>query len=253
MLQRFRFHLRFDGPIELYGNGAEPAHGLLFHQLRNLNPDFATRLHSAVEKPFAIGPIEGARRTFQPDETASFTIGALTSPLIEAIQALTPGPVRLLQSPATLTAIEPIDHEPRSYESLFDYRTRPRQIALRLKTPTSFRRQGEQLLLPEASLLFGSLLARFNQFSPFPFPPESRDELARLRVSRFEIRSSVLDFDSYKLLGTTGRITYTLPPDFPPQMSYLAAALARFGEFAGVGYKTTMGMGQVELIEEVNR
>lgn len=253
-LQLYRFRLTLLQPAAFPGNGAEQAHGLLFHLLAAHNPDLSAELHNRADKPFSLSPVRAedgsTALTFNEGAQACFQVGALSAPLISALAAITPREVRLGNTHARLEAIEPLLPRPASYESLFDYRALPKNISLRFLTPTSFRRLGEQILLPEPGLVFGSLLSRFNAHSPFPFPAESRAAFERLRVSRYDLRTSAVEYGRYKIIGFTGRITFTFPTDFPPQMAYLSAALARFARFSGVGYKTTMGLGQTEPVEE---
>jgi CRISPR-associated endoribonuclease Cas6 len=47
------------------------------------------------------------------------------------------------------------------------------------------------------------------------------------------------------VIGFKGRVTYTYPRQIDAPTRQALNALADFGFFAGVGYKTTMGMGQV--------
>ena len=54
------------------------------------------------------------------------------------------------------------------------------------------------------------------------------------------------DFGRYQLqVGFVGQCTFGVRKDMPAEVVWGIRLLAAFGFFAGVGYRTTMGMGQV--------
>jgi CRISPR-associated endoribonuclease Cas6 len=112
-------------------------------------------------------------------------------------------------------------------------------------------------LLPLPHLVFSSLATNWNAFMPMPTLPiqevQSIDK-AELEnyvkeyvvITSHETRSTQLTIKGHPQVGFTGRVQYRLMDKKPP--AHLAAtltALVQFANFAGIGYKTTMGMGQV--------
>lgn len=120
------------------------------------------------------------------------------------------------------------------------------RVTLRFDSPTSFKSGGMQVPIPTPDLVFGSLVNRWNTFSPIPLSDEMR-EFSRtcVAVSRYELRTIPLPQKNRSFrIGAVGQVTYTaLAGD-----RYWHGAmqmLADFALFSGVGVQTTNGMGQV--------
>ncbi|NLT96357.1 MAG: CRISPR system precrRNA processing endoribonuclease RAMP protein Cas6 [Clostridia bacterium] len=52
---------------------------------------------------------------------------------------------------------------------------------------------------------------------------------------------------SFNIIGFLGHCVFSFDPDTPETTMWMFNALARFASIMGVGYKTTMGMGQVKI------
>ena len=104
---------------------------------------------------------------------------------------------------------------------------------------------------PRPELVFGSLARTWSLYSPLALPLD-RDELVAMTadavvMSRYELRTQMLQFPKHKQVGFVGYVIYECVAGGP-----LAAALdllADFALYAGVGYKTTMGMGQTRRMD----
>ncbi|MBD1930121.1 CRISPR system precrRNA processing endoribonuclease RAMP protein Cas6 [Trichocoleus sp. FACHB-90] len=115
-------------------------------------------------------------------------------------------------------------------------------IELLFLSPTSFK-QGQRIQpFPLPELVFGNLLRRWNAFVPV--------ELQFLNLEwqgltcAYELGTQVLHLKGGAEIGTTGWVRYEFPN---PQQAKVATILAHFANFAGVGRKTGMGMGQVRI------
>jgi CRISPR-associated endoribonuclease Cas6 len=67
-------------------------------------------------------------------------------------------------------------------------------------------------------------------------------------VSDYNLHTTCLYFPKYVQKGFIGTCSYSIKEtncEYAPQLS----ALAEFARYAGVGYKTTMGMGQARIEE----
>jgi len=133
-----------------------------------------------------------------------------------------------------------------SFSNLLASAGRERKLRLAFLSPTTFRSAGQRnLLFPRPSLVFGSLLAKWNAHAPASLSIDLREEdLSRIRVSGYQLVTRMLDFGSYQELGFCGRVTYECHADLPDGQVRALNALAAFAFFSGVGAKTTMGMGQ---------
>ncbi|MGQ9675445.1 MAG: CRISPR system precrRNA processing endoribonuclease RAMP protein Cas6 [Chloroflexota bacterium] len=120
-----------------------------------------------------------------------------------------------------------------------------RCLSLLFASPTTFSFGQRKVPLPLPELVFGSLLKKWNTFSPFKF---SSDLLAlfgeRLVVSEVHnLNTQMLDFGRYKEKGFVGQVTYEALGPWSDEDVRALNILADFAFYAGVGYKTTMGMG----------
>jgi len=120
------------------------------------------------------------------------------------------------------------------------------RVTLEFASPTAFKSGGMTIPIPLPNLVFGSLVDRWNAFSPVSLSPEMRrfGEEA-VAISRYALRSVPMSQKNGGLrVGGVGEVTYTaLNGD-----RYWHGAmqmLADFAKYSGVGVQTTNGMGQV--------
>ena len=132
------------------------------------------------------------------------------------------------------------------FEDMFRFSDAERIVGLKFETPTSFRQKGRQVIFPIPYLVFGSLVKKWNAFSPirFQFPKEIADEIM---VSRYRLSTKTINFTNAPIKGFMGDVFYSLHRVSVPTRK-LVVALCSFAEFCGVGYKTTMGMGKVKFL-----
>ena len=124
-----------------------------------------------------------------------------------------------------------------------------KSVTLRFRSPTAFKSKGMTINVPLPGLVFGSLVERWNAFSPVTLSPEVRrfgEEM--VAISSYNLQSvTVQQKGKGKRIGGVGVATYhALGGD----RYWLATMqmLADFARFSGVGVQTTTGMGQVRRI-----
>jgi CRISPR-associated endoribonuclease Cas6 len=125
----------------------------------------------------------------------------------------------------------------------------PRTITLEFASPTAFKSQEMQVPVPMPGLVFGSLVERWNAFSPVALDPDLRRFAEEhVAISRYRLESKPVPTKSGALrIGGVGQVMYTLLDDD----RYAAAALnilADFALFSGVGVQTATGMGQCRRV-----
>jgi CRISPR-associated endoribonuclease Cas6 len=131
------------------------------------------------------------------------------------------------------------------------------EITLAFTTPTAFgfgqKEWGKKVwVLPDPSPVFGSLVRSWNNLAPPPLQVD-RDALMSYveehvvvkRLHRLE--TQMLRFRRSPQVGFVGQVTYGLMAEDEAARCQLNA-LADFAFYAGVGMKTTMGMGQTRRI-----
>ena len=115
-------------------------------------------------------------------------------------------------------------------------------IVLEFLSPTSFKQNQLIQPFPLPELVFGNLLRRWNTFAPveLQFPALEWQSV----VSAYNLKTRTLTLNGMAEIGTTGWVRYRFNDT---QQTKVATILAHFAEFAGVGRKTGMGMGQVRI------
>ena len=118
---------------------------------------------------------------------------------------------------------------------------------LRFLTPTAFKRRGEYLFIPDLFCSYQSLMNRYDSVGNEGFHDEDAlQELAqRSRIIRYDLRSTVFSMEGVRIPSFLGKVTIKL--DGTMTMKRFAHMLFRFGEFSGVGIKTSLGMGAITL------
>jgi len=239
------------------------AYSMLLQVLKRRDPSLAAAIHEAGgPKPVTISPLWGPRRRqgsgllLSPEQTYWLRVTALRDEifarLLDALASLPAEEGLRLES--ALLNLERVITTPdksewvgcTSFGGLLDDARPQRRLRLRFVTPTVFRSGGKRnLLWPLPELVFGSLLARWNEHSPVPLPDRLRQAtLEGVLLARYRLETRMLDFGSYQEAGFEGECEYELSPSLSAEASAQIGALARFAFYAGVGAKTAMGMGQ---------
>jgi CRISPR-associated endoribonuclease Cas6 len=123
------------------------------------------------------------------------------------------------------------------YEQASD---RDREINFNFYTPTVFRQGKYDSALPTRECVFNSLLSRWNRYSNIPFSDLNLDCLF---PSFFDLNTELMINPDGKCAGCVGAIAYRILGDVDPQTIKQINTLADFAFYAGIGRKTTMGMG----------
>jgi len=141
-----------------------------------------------------------------------------------------------------------------SYEDLLCMATAEHSIALHFLSPTAFRSEGKRnVLFPEPELVFGSLLNRWNAFSPVKLSAELKQCFeSQIILAQYKLETRMLNFGSYQEVGFVGKCNFILHDALSEQQLKTINALADFAFYSGLGAKTTMGMGQVRRRRNAN-
>ena len=120
---------------------------------------------------------------------------------------------------------------------------------LRFCTATAFKSRGQYLNLPTSRLIVQSLIKKWN--GCFPDCPIEDDDgegmealAAGLRYKQFQLRDRMYYLKGSSIPGFVGEMT--LENRLTGFHRQLASTLLLFSAYAGIGIKTTLGMGGVE-------
>jgi len=251
--------------LRVRGLGGEALFALVINLIGRIDPEVARKLHDEKGlKPLSVGPIIAdaePQAGFIPIEEGSlysFRFSTLSESLTELIwthqERLVQEPdLKLAGAPVEIVSFRPnpVEKPPpgTSYENILEAARPAQKLRLRFLSPTSFRKEGEQVFLPLPDLVFKSLLFRWNAFSPTRFPTSILTAIERIKLAKFRcLSSSIVNFSTYRIIGFTGEVTFGLPHPLASEIAKMLDALADFAYYCGVGYKTTMGMGQAERV-----
>jgi CRISPR-associated endoribonuclease Cas6 len=125
----------------------------------------------------------------------------------------------------------------------------PRSVTLEFASPTAFKSGGIQIPVPMPDLTFGSLVERWNAFSPLPLDPAMRGFAGEsVAISRYQLESRPFPHKNGALrIGGVGQVTYTVLSDDPYALAAFTA-LGGFALYSGVGAQTATGMGQCRRV-----
>ena len=146
------------------------------------------------------------------------------------------------------------EREDISYDELMQknyFRENKRFIRIRFLTPVAFKQAGNYCIFPSPRLIFQSLMLKYDACAE-----NSRilDEevLAHYeeysKIVRYNLKSTCFPLEGVRIPAFTGELTIRVGG--PAQMVNLAWLLAAFGEYSGVGIKTSMGMGAMKIVEK---
>jgi CRISPR-associated endoribonuclease Cas6 len=233
------------------------------------DPALAESLHNSDErKPFTCSTLIGGRRgdapftsVYQPEQPVWFRLTGLTPAVGRQLQRLAetaPSTIELHHTPFTVQAVATADHEwagQSGYEQLAEpfllAKAAPQfRVALRFASPTTFRSQAMSQPVPLPAWVFGSLLDRWNSFSPIQLADETRRYAAEcIALSHYALRTRAVPLkEKIVQMGCLGLARYHLlnRDKFWANMINLLAA---YSFYSGVGYQTTIGLGQTRPVD----
>lgn len=214
--------------------------------MEKLEPDYVTWLHEQETNPYSLKIIH------QKDKTL-WSLHLLTD---EAVKQILPVLLELkrveLHDLPTLM-VESLSMQDLSSEQLFEFFNENQDRSLftiHFQTPTGFRSQGEYVLFPTMRLIFQSLMMKYARLveNRQDIEEETLDYLVKhSRITSYRLESSYFKVHGKKIPGFRGKLTFKITG--PNTLKAYANMLLKFGEYSGLGMKTSLGMGGLELEE----
>ena len=243
----------------------------ILQRLRTVAPSLVTAIHNGDgPKPLTCSDILNGRSNrdgtrLEPGVPYYLRVTGLTErvsdALLEALVEKPPAAIELLHHPLRVTGAtaDETGHGwagATNYDALAARQMLPggsiaKQVTIQFASPTAFKQAGRQMPLPLPDLVFGSLVERWNRFSPLALSPEMRRFGAEmLALTRYRLQSRPVTQKNGALrIGGVGTATYRA---LGGDRYWLATMqmLAEFARYSGVGVQTATGMGQARRLED---
>lgn len=228
------------------GERLNPSFGSLFHgALMELLPEeYAAELHRETLRPFSQAAY------YDREQGAIWELATLDERVAAAIDtALAGADTIYLKQKGYPVGLSLIERSEASYESLADSvflaPAAPSGVTLDFLTATSFKQNNSYVLLPDAALILGSLLSRWNAFTTGQTLVEEglREKLAALTsIHSYSLRTQLFSLERVTLKGFVGRLELRLHGS--DMQRRLLGLIMSYAPYAGVGIKTAVGMGR---------
>ncbi|MBC7252758.1 MAG: CRISPR-associated endoribonuclease Cas6 [Actinobacteria bacterium] len=255
-----RLLLRPQGEGPIASGGGQRFMAVFLDLVRDVDPEMAQTLHdSRGQKPFTVSyllgdfPGEGAQEVLlDPEKEYALRVTTFDARLGEIWKKVVlPGVegrrVRIGRESFLVMGFT-LEEEPLAEiyrRHIIEGRGLSDRLVLHFHTPTSFRSGRSNFLFPLPRLVWLSLNKSWSMVAPVELGKDLHVWAEReIKVSRYELRTRILHFDRYRQVGFTGFCEYRLDPSDHERLR-VYRLLADFSRYAGLGMKTTMGMGQV--------
>ena len=216
----------------------------------------ASELHSENQlHPYTVSSLLSAPRNAFPaaDQTVYIRITSLSEKLSRCVKDGIFEQGQILELDFVPFQIQPVEEDwlrTAAFTDLVNIGVRQAEepsLHLVFRSPMVFKTEGRSEALPLPHLVYGSLLRKWNAFSPITFP----DDLLRyaaecLAVSRFDIHSVPVPLKQGGMrIGTVGEIRYRALNRDKYWLSMLHS-LNAFAAWSGIGAGTAYGLGQAK-------
>lgn len=263
------------------GTLARPLHAAVLEQVSRISRDSADEMHRGDKRRgFTVSTlldVSQETRALESGRTYRFRLTSLSrggGTILDAFEPAVLPDFRLLGCRMENVGLVREDH-PKVGQSSYERILRrhlagaadgdpPRRIGFAFASPTRCEAADPSRgLFPEPDLVFHGLAEKWLRFAPEP--PSAIGEVLRcagviaarsLRISRYTLETSPVFFrgsagrQAFTKIGFQGVVEYVADPEADPRALLVLRALSDFAFFAGVGARTTMGMGQTRPLVE---
>lgn len=126
----------------------------------------------------------------------------------------------------------------------------PRIVTIKFESPTAFKKQGKYIFYPSVRHIFQSLIKKVDALSE-SFNISTDDVLndfeENIEIIRYRLKSCKFPLESVRIPAFMGEIT--IKTTGPQALANMVYFLIGFGQYSGVGIKTSIGMGAISIVE----
>lgn len=149
--------------------------------------------------------------------------------------------------------VQKVYHE-TSYKELMNHFyevDESRYIQLHFITPTAFKQRGKYLFYPDIRCIYQSLMNKYDAAvrDEGMIDMDTLEQLCEYtHIVRYDLKSITFSVEGVRIPAFIGKITLKIGGT--QTMANFAHMLFRFGTYAGVGIKASLGMGCIKILEE---
>ncbi|MGC9770988.1 CRISPR-associated endoribonuclease Cas6 [Fervidobacterium islandicum] len=246
-----------DGTINHYAG--KKIHGWFFKVLKQADEVVSSILHSNIsDKSFTVSSFLGhnVSKPIQIEKGKNYTIRITL--LEDRIFELFTNQVfeeKLKNAPVQIENVEftvegyTLDQTHKwsgfiSEEELFKIDHSERIIKMKFYTPTCFRIGDLHLREPDPEKVFTSILRKFNKYSSIKIDESIAERFKEIKIKEQDTIQKRVYFPNFYIQGFVGTVVFEVPDD--EKLLLAAHVLSEFAFYSGVGYKSTMGLGQAK-------
>lgn len=245
MMYSLKMRLKADKKLERSDYLGPVLHGALMEMLPE---EYVEQLHISATHPFS----QFVEIDFKSDEIV-WHISVLNQTAREQIidRLRTVSEISLNYKDIHLNVLGCEEKSVVSNAFLKDYllTDRERIIHVSFLSPTSFKQNGEYVLFPTSRLILQSLMNKYDASADNETSMADPDVLTALgdevRIIGYKLRSAKYPVGGVRIPSFVGDVT--LRVGGPQQLVNLTWMLLKYGEYSGVGIKTALGMGAINV------
>ena len=209
-----------------------------------LSPEWAAKLHVQGVRPYSqyVLPLSKGKALWRLAVWQEEAAQELVPRILQ--QAGRPFFSRQKQCSLTLQVRQVQRLTPEDLERRSEALLAARALRLRFLTPASVRSQNRYMVYPQWPQLMQGLAAR-RAAAGWEKPPEELNWEAGMSLTGYELQMASFELEKVRIPSFQGMLELRLRGQEPAGL--WAARLLAFGECAGVGVKTALGMGAMEV------
>lgn len=242
MLAQLRMNLEADGD-ELGYYQSSNLQGVLMERLES---DYAKQLHISGLKPYSQYLIGGREKVWTINTLTPEAYKKIIIPFLD--ETFKDFYIEKKDMHVKISAKELRTVSQKKLLEEFYSDTYDRYLNVEFLTPTSFKSGGTYINIPDLRFIYQSLMNKYSAASENMdmYDAETLEQLVNSsRIIRYKLRSTLFPLEGVKIPSFMGEMCIKVADS--PAMAKYARLLVKFGEYSGVGIKTAIGMGGLQM------
>ncbi|MCK4025217.1 CRISPR-associated endoribonuclease Cas6 [Streptococcus sp. 29887] len=220
---------------------ASKLHGFLMEMI---DPAYASYLHNLETNPYAT-------RVERSSTHHIWLVSLLTNEAVEQLAPLLLSletiQLRGSQQEIVVQKLEVENCSDQELLTIFNSSCQETQFRIHFLTPTGFKSQGDYVMFPNPRLIFQSLMQKHTRLTGGDEIDEDLLEYLcqHAKITSYQLSSHYYTIHKQKIPAFVGSVNVTIK-GAETLRSYVKMLLT-FGEYSGIGIKTSLGMGGIRF------